>query len=78
MSIKVTRAAKNALQTGIAATIIRRSSGGQICQHGYILCGDGRVLRAYWDRSEPSDSCLQDAAILRQTWASALLDACNS
>jgi hypothetical protein len=36
MSVKISRAAKNALQTGIAATIIR------------------------------------------QTWASALLDACNS
>lgn len=76
--MKITTAAQKSLESGISNSIIRRSSGGNICQEGFCECGDGKVLEVYCDLSEPIDDQVRSAKVVRFGWDKACMEAVNS
>ena len=78
MRAKITAAAQKAIESGIKSHIIRRSSGGNICQEGFCECENGRILEVYWDLSEPLDNQITNAKVVRMSWHEAMMDAVNS
>lgn len=75
---KISNAARKHLATGIKLVATLRSSGGHICQDAFVLCKNGAVVRACFDRSEPVGKQITHAKVARISWGTALNDASNS
>lgn len=76
--MKITKAAKTSLESGIVDVIIKRSKCGKICQSGFIKCNDSRILAAEIDNSLLGMQKITSAKVFFGNWKTACLEAVNS